>query len=149
MKREDETSEEYKDRIEKANKEKWICLGEVEEYREDPKKGFSCFECSNFDHNYLFRYKDYYMYSIAPSYYQVGFVNPIIINDLEISALTFLVVYISADRDFGRLNGGSVGYKCNNFKIRFVGMTEWLSVDEDFLNYKINLTQLEEKYRKV
>jgi hypothetical protein len=151
MKRDDETIEEFRNRIEIENKEKWICLGEVEEYREDPNKGFSCFECSDSPHNYLFRYKDnsdFWMYSIASSYRQAGFVNPFIIN-MELSPLTFLVMYISADREFGILNSSHIGHKCNNSKIRFVGMTEWLSVDDDFLNYRISLEQLEQKFRKI
>ena len=47
-----ETREEYVERIDKQNRENWICLGEVEE--EVFSQSFSCFECSDSPNNYLF-----------------------------------------------------------------------------------------------
>lgn len=144
MIRKGETHEQYVERISQENREKWICIGRVEEQ----KNGRTCFEFES-DKQFLFRLKnntgEVYMYSIAPSYYQVGFVNPWII-DTEVSAITFLIMYISADRSFGRLNGGEIGYKCDDFKIRLVGMENWLSVDDDYLHNRITLKELENKY---
>jgi hypothetical protein len=136
MKRDDETREEYRERMTIKNKENWMCLGEVEQFEETK---YSCFELNPFPHQYLFRHKKGSMWSIAPSYYDVGFVNPYVL-DVEVSVLTFLVVYISADRGM---------IKCDNFKIRFVGMTNWLSVDQDYLNGRISLKKLNEKLIKT
>jgi len=136
MKKETETIEEYKERMTIENKEHWICLGEVEQFEETPKH--SCFERSNHPYQYLYRHIGGSMWSIAPSYYDVGFTNPFVF-DTEVSVLTFLVVYISADRGH---------FRCDDLKIRFIGMIEWLSVDQDYLIGRISLKQLEEKFRK-
>lgn len=140
------TSISFSEYIEKKNKKNWICIGEVEELLENKNKSF--FECSDSEHNYLFRSKNNnYMYSIAPSYAQVGFVNPIIL-DIEVSIITFLIMFISMDREYGRINGHGIGNKANAHKIRLAGMKEWLTTNEDFLNNKISLLELEQLINK-
>lgn len=126
----------------------WICIGEVEESSE---RG-TCFETDH-DEWYLFKRKDkvcddtIWVWTIAPSARVADSFDPFWI-DMDISALTFLVAFISADREFGRLNGGVLGRKCDGFKIRLVGMTEWLTVDDDYLHNRISLLDLENKFRK-
>jgi len=123
MRKPDESKEEYVERIDKENKEKWICLGEVEE--EVFSQRFSCFECSDSPNNYLFIKKDtdhYFIYAIAPSYYMVGFRNPIIV-DKETSVIDFLRIeitdsYNSCERNYP-------GNK-DKFKIRMKGMNDWI-----------------------
>ena len=109
--------------MDKENRESWICLGEVEE--EVLSTRFSCFECSESPNNYLFINKDteqYFCYSIAPSYYKVGFINPTFV-DKETYPLDFLKGEItdnsiSCDRNYP-------GNK-HKFKIRLKGMTDWI-----------------------
>ena len=118
-----ESKEEYEKRIEKNNKEKWICLGEIEE--EVFNQRFSCFECSDSPNNYLFISKDTehcFCYSIAPSYYKVGFTNPIFI-DKETSIIDFLKGEITDSYIFCERN-----YRGNKdkFKIKLTGMTDWI-----------------------
>ena len=118
-----ESREEYVERIDKENREKWICLGEVEE--EVFSQKFSCFECSDSPNNYLFIKKDtehYFIYAIAPSYYRVGFINSIH-ADKETSVMDFLkeeitVRFIFCDENYP-------GNK-DKFKIRLKGMTDWI-----------------------
>jgi hypothetical protein len=119
----DESREEYEKRISEENKEKWICLGEVEEKVFSQR--FSCFECNDSPNNYLFIKKDtehYFCYSIAPSYYKVGFINPTFINK-ETTPLEFLKIqitdsFLSCERNYP-------GNK-DKFKIRLKGMTNWI-----------------------
>ena len=95
MRQPDESREEYVERINKENRERWICLGEVEE--EVFSKRFSCFECSDSPNNYLFIKKDtehYFIYAISPSYFQVGFINPVYV-DKETTPLEFLRIEIT------------------------------------------------------
>lgn len=118
-----ESREEYKDRMDKEHRETWICLGEVEE--EVFSQRFSCFECSDSPNNYLFIKKNtehYFCYSIAPSYYKVGFTNPIIV-DKETSVIDFLKGEITDSFIFCERN-----YPGNRdkFKIRLIGMTDWI-----------------------
>lgn len=126
--------------------EHWVCMGELEE---SVPRG-TCFETTH-DEWYLFKYKkkvnNCWLWSIAPSA-DVAFAFDQFMTDIDISPLTFLVYFISQDRIFGRCDGGSIGRKCSGFKIRFVGMTEWLEVDDDFYNCRINLLELENKFRK-
>jgi hypothetical protein len=118
-----ESNEDYIERIDKENREKWICLGEVEE--EVFSQRFSCFECSDSPNNYLFIKKDtkhYFTYAISPSYYMVGFRNPICV-DKETSVIDFLKGEITDSYIF--CNGNYPGNK-DKFKIRLKGMTDWI-----------------------
>ena len=128
------------------DKEDWVCMGELEE--SSPRE--TCFETS-YDEWYLFKCKkkinNCWLWVIAPSADR-AFVFDQFLIDIDISPLTFLVYFISQDRIFGKQDGMSIGRKCTDFKIRFVGMTEWLEVDDDFLNKKIGLLELENKFRK-
>jgi hypothetical protein len=122
-----ETREEYVERIDKQNRENWICLGEVEE--EVFNKKWSCFECSDSPNNYLFINKDtehYYRYAISPSYYRVGFINSIL-TDKETTPLEFLKIKI---RD--SFTDCEINYPGNKdkFKIRLKGMESWIHPEE-------------------
>lgn len=147
MKKPEETKEEYRERVIAHNKKHWICIGEVEELKEEtPYRSLhSVIECSDAPNNYLFRHRTINcMYSIAPSYYQVGFVNPFI-TDKEISAITFLVMLISCSIEYGR----NMIKPCSKNKIRLKGMTNWLEYNDDYLNGKINLEELNKIYSTI
>jgi hypothetical protein len=123
MKNPDETREEYVERMDKEHRENWICLGEVEE--EVFSKTFSCFECSDSPNNYLFINKDtehYFCYSISPSYYQVGFINPTFV-DKETTPLEFLKIQITDKYVWCNKN-----YPCDikAFKIRLKEIKSWI-----------------------
>ena len=147
MKKPDESNEEYRERVIAHNKEHWMYIGEVEELKKETsyRSINSVIECSDAPNNYLFRHrKNNCMYSIAPSYYKVGFVNPVVI-DMEISAITFLVMLISCDMEYGR----NMIKPCFRNKIRLKGMTEWLEYNDDYLHYKINLKELDRIYSTI
>jgi hypothetical protein len=118
-----ESKEEYTERIDKYNRERWICLGEVEQ--EVFSQRFSCFECSDSPNNYLFINKEtehYFIYAISPSYYKVGFMNPIYV-DKETSVIDFLQGEVTDSYIFCERN-----YPGNRdkFKIKLKGMNDWI-----------------------
>lgn len=128
------------------DKNDWIHIGEVEE----PVTKKTCFETTDSEWH-LFKFKEkhdgWWVWSIAPSA-ERAFMYDTFMMDIDVSPLTFLVYFISQDRIYGRTDAGRLIKTCQDMKIRFVGMTEWLEVDDDFLNKRIDLLELENKFRK-
>ena len=88
-----------------------------------------------------------YRYSITKGILKIGH-----FDDFEFpkrySINTILCSYISVDRDYGRLsNGNHLMTKAEGFKIRLAGNKDWIEVDDDFLNGRINMDELELKFR--
>lgn len=137
--------EEIKNRLDKLEKQGWILIGELEYEGNNP------FGTGRGDLEPFFLYVKYseygYTYSFCKGITSVCVFDYFILEK-RYSINTILCSYISQDRLYGRLdNGNWLGQKADGLKIRLTGYKDWIEVDEDFLNGKINLAELEQKFR--
>lgn len=138
---------DFEEKIKKIVDRGWILIGEVEFDKKNP------FACGIDDVPYYMytKYDNYkgnsqYHYSFCRGLNSVSFEDWFILDN-RYSINTILTMFISADRDHGRLNGGHLMTKCDEFRVRLVGYKDWIEVDDDFLNSRITLAELEEKFR--
>ena len=143
------TKEEREERSREREKEGWILIGELECGERGP------FPTGQSDIHPYFLYTKFelgedntpiYYYSITKAISNVWNFDYFIMTK-RYSINTLLCMYISADRDHGRLNGGHLITRADGFKIRLAGYKDWIEVNDDFLNGRITLDELETKFR--
>ena len=126
--------------------ESWIYIGEIEE--KDTFR-FMCKECTWYLYmKYTNQFGDYHFgYSISTSKNNAE--NYAIYFEEEYSPFTILIYAISRF-DFPAISQSTI-YKDKtediNYKIRLKGMTNWLTVNKKLKNYKIWLTDIDEKFK--
>ena len=140
----EEIEEKRKIKIERLEKQGWILIGELE------AKGRFCFPTDTPEPWFLYvRYCEdgRYCYDIATGLLHIGHFDYFYLPR-RFSINTILCMYISQDKDYGRLSDGShVVTKADGQKIRLVGYKDWIEVDNEFLEGKIALDELELKFR--
>lgn len=143
----DITKIEMEKRIQKVVQEGWILIGEIEYDKKSP--------FPTFDNEPFFLYVRCvinnniceYCYSICKGLLSIRVFDYFSFST-RYSINTILCWYISADRDHGRLpSGHHLVTTSHELKIRLVGYRDWIEVDDDFLHNRINLDELELRFR--
>ena len=113
----------------KRNKEAgWIYLGELE--YSDVK--FTPNSDITFPHYLYVKYKNgNYYYGTGGDLSSAGHYI-YFASSYPMSIIGFLKMYVSHDQEFGYWSGRRVVQNTSNFKIRLMGMTEWIERDEKF-----------------
>lgn len=136
--------ETNREKIEKYEKEGWIFLGEVECCDKVPfptgENDFPYFLYTKYDNGK-------YWYSICTFGIQNVYWHDHFYFDKRYSINTILCAYISADRHYGRIDDRVIGRRAEGFKIRLVGYDSWIEVNEDYLNLRITIDELEQTFR--
>lgn len=131
-----EEIEERKNR----NKEKgWIYLGELEysdaKFTPTSDSIFPFYLYCRYDTN-----NKMYYYAISNDIATIGSLEHFGFKE-PIGIIPFLKMYVSMDIN----HGGGLIQKMEGFKIKLIGMPDWIEVDEDFKKYRITLSELKLK----
>jgi len=138
--------------IKRSEERGWILIGEIEwgdsypfgKYKDDERPHF--FYTRTFKGN---EDKTYYEYTFG-----LGFIDPSYlcfnwVEEKRYSINTLLTSFISHDLvfEYSPMSGGRPILPSNKLQIRLVGSKDWLYPDVDFLNKKIDMDELELKFR--
>ena len=130
--------------VKDTEKKGWILIGELECGEKNP--------LPTSDNEPYFMYARYcdekgYCYSITKSFTKIAHFDYFYLPK-RYSINTILCSYISFDRDYGKLPCNKrLMTLADGFKIRLAGYKDWIEVDDEFLNGKINMDELELKFR--
>jgi hypothetical protein len=131
----------------KEEKEGWIFIGEIEfkynpfsKYKDDEPVFMYVKTSIDLDDTKMWYYYGFGRGILAPTY--MTFFE----LDKRYSLTTILQCFISHDQIFRGVNG-TCKLNANIQACRLAGMTEWILPNEDFLNKKIEMEDLEKNWR--